>query len=117
MGADIGSGLLPGTGDNDHRLLWSIVAVFHPRRLDHGVSTDGGGDGPVDHQAAQNCPKLLRRNPAGAKQPGAGLSQVHNGGFHPHSAGTSVYNGVNAPVVVVEHVLGCGGGGLAGEIG
>ena len=84
---------------------------------DHGVSTDGGGDGPVDHQAAQNCPKLLRRNPAGAKQPGAGLSQVHNGGFHPHSAGTSVYNGVNAPVVVVQHVLGCGGGGLAGEIG
>ena len=109
--------LFPGTGHNDHRLLGGIVPVFHARRLHHRVLVDLGGNGLVHHQIAQHGNQLLRGDSAGAQEPGPIFRQVHDGGFHPHPAGAAVHDGVNFSVVVMAHMLGGGGGGLAGKVG
>ena len=117
MAADVGGGLFPAAGDDDHRLRRGVMAVFHAGGFHHGVLVDLGGDGLIDDQVSQNGDQLLRGDSAGAQQPGAVFRQVHNGGLHPHPAGTAVHDGGDFPVMVVEDVLGGGGGGLSGNIG
>ena len=65
MGADIGSGLLPGTGDTDHRLLWSIVASFIPGAL----TTASPRMGAVTARSITRPPKTARSS-SGVTPPG-----------------------------------------------
>ena len=117
MAADVGGGLFPAAGDNDHRLRRGVMAVFHAGGFHHGVLVDLGGDGLVDDQIPQNGDQLLRGDPAGAQQPGAVFRQIHDGGLHAHPAWAAVHDGGDFPVMVMKDVLGGGGGGLSGNVG
>ena len=93
------------------------MAVLHAGGLDYGVPVNLGGDGPVDDQVPQHRLKLLRGDATRPQKPGRVLRQIHDGGFHANGAGAAVHDGVDFAVVVMENMLGRGGGGLAGEIG
>ena len=67
--ADVVSGLLPGTGDDDHRSLRGVVQVLHARGPDHLLRVDFGGDGLVHGQLAEDGDELLRGDAAGAQEP------------------------------------------------
>ena len=117
MGADEGSGLLPAAANNDHFALGGVVLVLHTGGFYHFVLGDLCGNSLVHHEISQYFQQLLRTDSAGTQQAGTALRQIHNGGFHTHTAGTAVYNGINAAIVVVAYMLRCGGGGFAGYIG
>ena len=104
-------------GDDDHLALGRIVLVLHAGGLDHLILVDLSGDRLVHHQVTQDSQQLFGTDSAGTQQPGALISQVHDGGFHAHPAGAAVDDSGDFAVVVVEDMLGGGGGGLAGNIG
>ena len=93
------------------------MAIFHARGLHHGVLVDLGGHRFVNDQIPQHGYQLLRGDAAGPQQPGPAFRQIHDGGLHPHPTRAAIHHGGNLSVVIVEHMLGSGGGGLAGNIG
>ena len=71
---DVGSGLFPAAGYDDHLAIGGIVPVLHTGCLDARILIDLGSNSLVHHKIAQHFDQLLRRDTAGAQQPGPFLS-------------------------------------------
>ena len=116
VGGDVLRRLFRLPGHNSYGSLGSIVAIFHAGGLGLLSRPHEPGDGGVHLHLAQGVPQLLQRHPAGAEEARGRAGQVDDGGLHPHGAGAAVYDGVNLPVHVLQHVPRRGRAGPAGGV-
>ena len=114
---DLLGGLLRRAGDDGDRRLGGIVAVFHAGGLGLLPLRQSAVDGLVHIDLADEPLQVLHGQPAGPQQPGRVAGQVQDGGLHPHRAGAAVHHAVDAAVHVLQHVLGRGAAGPAGQVG